>query len=183
MRFFLFSACLFLFSAASFAQSAHPATSDAGATAHSGATVRPGQAPPDAVPLSQKDSSSRSLIIDLSPPLGDLQKHPDSEAALEAGGVSEMHLWDPHRAAKDDEVGNYYLKQQNYRGARWRFEDALRFKPNDAEATFRLAQIYEKTGPPAKAADYYRQYLSILPYGPYAKDSHAALDKLGAARK
>jgi len=58
--------------------------------------------------------------------------------------VSEDVNYDPHRAQKDIEVGNYYLKQKNYRAALERFHDALLYKPNDAEATYGLAVTQEK---------------------------------------
>src|SRR5215469_12238427 len=59
----------------------------------------------------EETSSSKDTRIDLSPPADDAKKHPDSGAAVvDAGadddtGVSEMHPWDPHKAAKDVEVG------------------------------------------------------------------------------
>ena len=76
------------------------------------------------------ESSSKATIIDISPPVGDVQEHPESEAAHES--VNELKPWDPHRAAKDIEVGEYYFKRKNYRGAESRFRDALLYKPNDA---------------------------------------------------
>ena len=57
------------------------------------------------------ESSSKSTIIDISPPVGDVQEHPESEAAHES--VNELKPWDPHRAAKDIEVGEYYFKRKN----------------------------------------------------------------------
>jgi tetratricopeptide (TPR) repeat protein len=86
--------------------------------------------------------------------------------------------WDPHRAAKDVEVGEYYLKQKNYRAALDRFNDALVYKPNDAEATFDLGVTQEKLDLFAQARQSYSRYLEILPAGPKAKECQEALKRL-----
>jgi tetratricopeptide (TPR) repeat protein len=144
----------------------------------SGTKARPGVAPVNRVPASPNDSSSRKEIIDLSPPTGDIQEHPESQAAEE--NVNEMRPWDPHRASKDIEVGDYYFKQKNYRGAEMRYRDALFYKPNDAISTFRLAEIFERTGRISEALQFYSDYLKILPHGPYAHDAQNAISKLQA---
>lgn len=130
-------------------------------------------------------SSSRDTRIDLSPPADDAKKHPQSGAAVadadDDSDVSEMHPWDPHKAAKDVEVGDFYYKRKNYRAAIDRYKEALVYKPNDAEATYRLAACQDKTGDSAEAITNYEAYLKILPHGPYAEDAHKALDRLGAA--
>lgn len=136
----------------------------------------------------EETSSSKDTRIDLSPPMDDAKKHPDSGAAMvDAGadtandtGVSEMHPWDPHKAAKDVEVGDFYYKRKNYRAAIGRYKDALIYKPNDAEATFRLAESQDKTGDSAEAITHYQDYLKILPHGPFAADAQKALERLHA---
>ena len=141
--------------------------------------------PDTASPKNPNESSSRSTIIDLSPPVGDAQDHPDSEIPAEAGvsDANELHPWNPHRADKDIEVGDYYFREKNYRGAEGRYRDALLYKPNDALATYRLAQIFDKTDRPDEARQYYQAYLKILPHGPYASDCHKALERLQAQSK
>ena len=130
-------------------------------------------------------SSSKDTRIDLSPPADDAKKHPQSGAAVtdadDDSDVSEMHPWDPHKAAKDVEVGDFYYKRKNYRAAIDRYKEALVYKPNDAEATFRLAESQDKTGDSAEAITNYQAYLKILPHGPFAEDAHKALDRLNAA--
>jgi tetratricopeptide (TPR) repeat protein len=128
-------------------------------------------------------SSSKDTRIDLAPPRDDAKNHPDSGVAImdseEApSDVDEMHAWDPHKAAKDIEVGDYYFKRKNYRGALERYKDALTFKPNDALANFRLAECEEKINSPTDAAQHYEAYLKILPHGPFAVDAQKALDRL-----
>lgn len=132
-------------------------------------------------------SSSKDTRIDLSPPADDAKKHPQSGAALVDAGaekdpdVSEMSPWDPHKAAKDVEVGDFYYKRKNYRGAIDRYKDALIYKPNDAIATYKLAECQDRTGDSAEAITHYQEYLKILPHGPFAEDAQKALDRLNTA--
>ena len=118
------------------------------------------------------ESSSKETQIDLGPPTGPAAKPADSDT------VHEMTPWDPHRAAKDIEVGNLYKKQGNYRAAISRYRDALDYKPNDAEATFRMAESLEKLGEVEDSAAYYQSYLKILPRGDYAAAAREALARL-----
>jgi tetratricopeptide (TPR) repeat protein len=127
-------------------------------------------------------SSSKDTRIDISPPKDDVKNHPTSAVpSTESEAPSdteEMHPWDPHKAAKDIEVGDYYFKRKNYRGALERYKDALVYKPNDAIANFRLAECEEKMGNSRDATQHYEAYLKILPEGPFAADAQKALERL-----
>ena len=136
-------------------------------------------------------SSSLDTRIDISAPKDDAKNHPASKAAVgdldvgdgpDTSGVQEFHPWNPMKALKDIEVGDYYFRRKNYRAARERYKEALYYKDNDAVASFRLAECQEKLGDKTDAKKYYEQYLKILPEGPFAKDAHAALDRLGKAQ-
>jgi tetratricopeptide (TPR) repeat protein len=124
-------------------------------------------------------SSSRDQIIDLSPPKNDAKDHPDSEVPFDdATGVQEFHQFDPHKAAKAVEIGDFYFKRKNYAAAVSRYREALLFKPNDAIATFRLAQALEQSRNFAEARKEYESYLKILPHGPSAAEARKALGRL-----
>jgi tetratricopeptide (TPR) repeat protein len=143
-----------------------------------------------AAPVDDRNvSSSRSNIIDLSPPKGDLKEHPDSAAATakakeeadaEDREVEEFHPWNPMKALKDVEVGDYYFKKKNYRAALDRYKEALVYKDNDAVATYRLAVCQEQMGDITGALDHYAAYLKILPHGPFADDAQEAIERLKA---
>ncbi len=148
---------------------------------------RPGQS--QAPPRSDRDreaeeSSSRDTRIDLSPPRDDAKNHPYSGAAISGADadatsdVQEFHPWDPHKALKDIEVGDFYFKKKNYRAALDRYREALVFKPNDAMANFRMAQCFEKLNNPEEARAHYEEYLKILPHGPLSADAQKSLEKL-----
>jgi tetratricopeptide (TPR) repeat protein len=130
------------------------------------------------------ESSSRDTRIDLSPPKDDAKNHPNSGAAVSDGDaemspdVQEFHPWDPHKALKDIEVGDFYLKRKNYRAALDRYQEALVWKPNDAIANFRMAQCFEKLSQPEEARTHYEEYLRILPHGPLSAEAQKGLEKL-----
>jgi tetratricopeptide (TPR) repeat protein len=159
----------------------------------------PNQAPPrsdqpaitDETKRPANSSSSKDAQVDLSPPEGDAKDHPNSATAVqeakdaaglyegdEIGGVEEFHIWDPHKAEKDVEVGDFYFKKKNYKAALGRYEEALYYKYNDAVATFRLAVCEEKLGDPEEARKGYEAYLKILPQGPFSAEAHQALERL-----
>lgn len=102
----------------------------------------------------------------------------EKEEPKSAADDSVLKPWDPHKAAKDVEVGNYYLKLKNYRAALERFNHALTYKENDAEATYGLAESQEKLELLSLADQNYRKYLQILPNGPKAKDAQEALKRI-----
>jgi len=140
---------------------------------------------------SNEESSSLDTRTDTSPPKDDAKNHPGSQAAvadldipenIETSGVQEFHPWNPMKALKDIEVGDYYFKRKNYKAALDRYKEALYYKDSDAVASFRLAVCQEKVGDKAEAKKYYEQYLKILPEGPFAKEAHASLERLAKAR-
>ena len=138
-----------------------------------------------------QESSSRDTRIDISPPKDDAKNHPASSSATadmdasppaDDSGVQEFHPWNPMKAMKDIQVGDYYFKRKNYKAALDRYKEALYYKDKDAVASFRLAVCHEKLGDKAEARKYFEQYLKILPEGPLAKDAHSSLDRLAKAQ-
>jgi|SRR5262249_32475883 len=130
------------------------------------------------------ESTSRDTQIDISPPADDAKAHPQSsevlpdEGASAGGDTMEFHPWDPHKAAKDVEVGDYYFKRKNYVAAESRYREALFYKENDAEATYKLAICLEKMDRPDEAVAEYERYLKILPSGPEADPTKKAIERL-----
>ena len=157
------------------------------------ATARtPNLAPPRSDTVNANDlgdqpgeSSSKDTLIDLSPPVDDDKAHGQTSEVVKDGehtsgnsDVGEFHPWNPHRAAKDIEVGDFYFKRKNYRAAEDRYREALIYKANDAVATFRLAVCLEKMDQPDEARKEYESYLKILPHGPQAEAARKAIDRL-----
>jgi tetratricopeptide (TPR) repeat protein len=132
------------------------------------------------------ESSSRATRIDISPPKDDEKNHPASKSAVadlvpdnpDTSGIQEFHPWNPFKASKDIDIGNFYFNRKNYRAALDRYKEALYYKDGDAVASFRVAVCQEKLGDKAEAKKYFEQYLKILPEGPLAKDARASLERL-----
>ena len=116
----------------------------------------------------------------MSAPGDDAAKHPDSE---DVSDTSELKPWNPHKAMKNVEVGDFYMKKGNYRAAISRYREALEWKPRDAVATFKLAQALDKSEQKSEAAEQYQAYLKILPNGVYAEDCKKALARLTTTTK
>ena len=126
-------------------------------------------------------SSSKSTQIDLTPPADDAKAHPKSSDILMDEGSAEAadtHPWDPHKAAKDIEVGDFYFKKKNYAAAESRYREALYYKDNDAIAVYHLALCLEKLDRPGEAREEYESYLTILPHGPEAENAKKAIERL-----
>lgn len=153
----------------------------------------PGQteAPPRSdTPRGNEESSSRDTRIDIRPPADDAKQHPfstaaggEEPAADNGSDVQEFKPWDPHKAMKDVEIGDFYYKKKNYRAALDRYKEALYYKTNDAMANFRMAQCLEKLNQPEDARTHYEEYLKILPHGQFAEDAHKAIDRLNGEPK
>jgi len=131
------------------------------------------------------ESSSKDTQIDLSAPENDARAHPqssdavtDAEVGASGMNVGEFHPWDPHKAAKDVEVGDFYFKRKNYAAAESRYREALLYKDNDAIATLHLAVCLEKMERADEAQKAYEAYLKILPNGPEAERARKALQRL-----
>src|SRR5258708_37554284 len=118
----------------------------------------PGMSPPRSDRVQADDlgsdvgqSSSKDTQIDLSPPADDAKAHPQSSTAvaeaeaetLRGRGVGACKTWDPHKAAKSVEGGDFYFKRKNSAAAGDRSRGAARYKEHDAVATSPPPQCHE----------------------------------------
>lgn len=133
--------------------------------------------PGDEVQNQKGESSSRDGEMDLT---GAARSRPEAPADPNATDEKTFRQWDPHRAMKDAEVGNFYLKQKNYRAALERFNDALLYKPDDAESIYGLAVTQERLDLPVEARRNFSRYLEILPHGPRSKECEEAIKRIDA---
>ncbi|MBI2677344.1 MAG: tetratricopeptide repeat protein [Candidatus Koribacter versatilis] len=122
-----------------------------------------GQAPPRSDD-SASSSSSKDRPVGIAPPANDAD-HPGADAA----DVGEFKKYDPHRAAKDAEVAEYYAKQGNHRAALWRYQDALEYMPNDPTVIYKLAETYDRLEQPQPAARHIVLYLRLAPEGEFVE--------------
>lgn len=117
-------------------------------------------------------SSSKDTKVNIPPPTGEAAT-PD---------VQEMKPYNPHKADKNIEIGDYYFKRSNYRAAESRYREALEWKPGDAIATFKMGEVMEKIGNLLQARQNYQAYLKILPDGPLSENAKKALARIEQAR-
>ena len=102
-----------------------------------------------------------------------VQEPPEEDVNPQA--VKE-YTFNPLQAAKEIRVGNYYFKKGSYRAAAKRFEEALKWDPNAAEAYLRLGDTRTKLGDNAAARAAYEKYLEL---DPDSKESSSIRKKLG----
>jgi tetratricopeptide (TPR) repeat protein len=82
------------------------------------------------------------------------------------------------QAAKDIDVGYYYLNQKNYAAAESRLKEAVELKPDAAPAYIGLGQAQQKLGKSEAARESYEAYLKLEPDGHDADKVKRALADL-----
>jgi tetratricopeptide (TPR) repeat protein len=92
--------------------------------------------------------------------------------------ATDQPTWDPLRAEKDLEVGQFYLKKGDLDAAIDRFQDAAAAKPGFAIPYRYLGEAQEKKGDKREALKSYRRYLDLYPHAEDAKKVQKKIDKL-----
>lgn len=86
--------------------------------------------------------------------------------------------WDPLRAEKDLEVGQYYMKKGDLDAAIDRFQDAAEAKPGFAIPFRYLGEAQEKKGQKREAIKSYTRYLDLYPHAEDAAKVRKKIEKL-----
>jgi tetratricopeptide (TPR) repeat protein len=92
--------------------------------------------------------------------------------------ASDQPAWDPLRAEKDLEVGQYYMKKGDLDAAIDRFQDATVAKPGYAIPFRYLAEAQEKKGLKKQAIKSYQRYLDLYPHAEDGDKVRKKIDKL-----
>jgi tetratricopeptide (TPR) repeat protein len=121
------------------------------------------QEPPQDAPPRPADSKNK-------PP------KPNSDTATQ--NAADQPKWDPLRAEKDLEVGQYYMKRGDYDAAIDRFNDAIEAKPGFAIPFRWLGEAQEKKGVKKKALKAYQRYLDLVPHADDADKIRKRIEKL-----
>jgi tetratricopeptide (TPR) repeat protein len=101
--------------------------------------------------------------------------------AQDDGELESSYHYVPPSARQSVEIGNFYLRRKDYRGALSRYEEAARDDPYYAPAYLGMGKVYEKTGRKRKALGAYHKYLDVLPsqkQADEAKSVHKAIRRL-----
>jgi len=86
--------------------------------------------------------------------------------------------WDPLRAEKDMQVGQYYMHKGDLDAAIDRFEDATTAKPGYALPFRLLGEAQEKKGLKKQAIKSYTRYLDLYPHAEDKDKIQKKIDKL-----
>jgi len=90
----------------------------------------------------------------------------------------EQPTWDPLRAEKDLEVGQFYMRKGDVDAAIDRFQDATIAKPGYAVPFRYLAEAQEKKGLKKQAIKSYQRYLDLYPHAEDGNKVRKKIDKL-----
>jgi TolA-binding protein len=79
------------------------------------------------------------------------------------------------RIEDDLKVADFYMKNGNYRGAQWRYQDALHYDPANDTALYGVAEALCKRNQKVDAMARLKAYLKAHPGGKHAKDASEML--------
>jgi tetratricopeptide (TPR) repeat protein len=123
----------------------------------------------------QAESSSKAPApSSATPPMSPSKQKKDTAAE----NAPDQPAWDPLRAEKDLEVGQYYMKKGDFDAAIDRFQDATLAKPGYAIPFRFLAEAQEKKGLKKKAIKSYQRYLDLYPHAEDGDKVRKKIDKL-----
>jgi tetratricopeptide (TPR) repeat protein len=111
-------------------------------------------------------------------PLKKPDKKKKSDSATQ--NSSDQPTWDPLRAEKDLEVGQYYMRKGDVDAAIDRFQDATTAKPGYAIPFRYLGEAQEKKGLKKQAIKSYSRYLELYPHAEDGDKVRKKIDKLRA---
>jgi tetratricopeptide (TPR) repeat protein len=106
------------------------------------------------------------------------RKPPNPNTDNATQNAPDQPKWDPLRAEKDLEVGQYYMKRGDYDAAIDRFNDAIEAKPGFAIPFRYLGEAEEKKGLRKKALKAYQRYLDLVPHADDREKIRKKIEKL-----
>jgi tetratricopeptide (TPR) repeat protein len=126
-----------------------------------------------------QDPPQESSSKPASPP-NDMKPKPTGKQKKDTAMQSapDQPAWDPLRAEKDLEVGQYYMKRGDLDAAIDRFQDATTAKPGYAIPFRFLAEAQEKRGLKKQAIKSYQRYLDLYPHAEDADKVRKKIEKL-----
>jgi tetratricopeptide (TPR) repeat protein len=135
-----------------------------------GALARAQEPPP---PPQQPDNPA-----DAAPPPAAKKTLPKTNKDNATESAPDQPTWDPLRAEKDLEVGQYYMHKGDVDAAIDRFQDATLAKPGYAVPFKFLGEAQEKKGLKKPAIKSYQRYLDLYPKAEDAEKIRKRVEKL-----
>lgn len=115
---------------------------------------------------------------DAAPPPATKKTPPKTNKDNAAESAPDQPTWDPLRAEKDLEVGQYYMHKGDVDAAIDRFQDATLAKPGYAVPFKFLGEAQEKKGLKKPAIKSYQRYLDLYPKAEDAEKIRKRVEKL-----
>jgi len=108
------------------------------------------------------------------------QKKPDKKAKADSAtqNAPDQPAWDPLRAEKDLEIGQYYMHKGDLDAAIDRFQDATTAKPGYALPFRYLGEAQQKKGLKKQAIKSYQRYLELYPHAEDGEKVKKKIEKL-----
>jgi len=133
-------------------------------------------------PMHAQDPPQESSSKPATPPNDDLKPKSTGKKKKDTAtqNAPDQPTWDPLRAEKDLEVGQYYMKKGDVDAAIDRFQDATTAKPGYAIPFRFLGEAQEKKGLKKQAIKSYQRYLDLYPH---AEDGDKVRKKIGKLYK
>jgi tetratricopeptide (TPR) repeat protein len=130
--------------------------------------------PGAALQAQDQEPESSSKPADAPAPKKPDKKQKDSATQ----NAPDQPSWDPLRAEKDIEVGQYYMRKGDVDAAIDRFQDAITAKPGYAVPFRYLGDAQEKRGLKKQAIASYSRYLDLYPHAEDGAKIRKKIDKL-----
>jgi tetratricopeptide (TPR) repeat protein len=115
---------------------------------------------------------------DAAPPPSAKKTPPKKNKDNASESAPDQPAWDPLRAEKDLEVGQYYMRKGDVDAAIDRFQDATLAKPGYAVPFRFLGEAQEKKGLKKPAIKSYQRYLELYPRAEDADKIRKRIEKL-----
>lgn len=90
----------------------------------------------------------------------------------------EVRERNPERAREEAEIGDFYMKRDNYAAAEARYREAVAFDPQWTEAYVKLAKVLGKLGRYEEAVQVCQDYLQAHPDAKEAKKVQDLMEDL-----
>lgn len=130
-------------------------------------------------PIQAQDPPQESSSKPASPP-DDVKPKSSNKKKKDTAtqNAPDQPAWDPLRAEKDLEVGQYYMKKGDVDAAIDRFQDATTAKPGYAIPFRFLGEAQEKKGLKKQAIKSYQRYLDLYPHAEDGDKVRKKIEKL-----
>jgi tetratricopeptide (TPR) repeat protein len=122
-----------------------------------------------------QESSSKP---EQAPPATPPKSPPKQKKDTATQNAPDQPTWDPLRAEKDLEVGQYYMRRGDLDAAIDRFQDATTAKPGYAIPFRFLGEAQEKKGLKKQALKSFQRYLDLYPHAEDGEKVRKKIDKL-----